>query len=68
MPVPNLQPIPNEPAPHIIHQQVLNWSYFKPAFAGRPEDDAEAHFLCTNNWVVIHNFQEDVKIQRFCLM
>ena len=28
-------------APQIIHQQVLNWSHFKPELAGRPEEDAE---------------------------
>ena len=48
MPVPNLQPIPNQSAPQIILQQMLNWSHFKPEFAGRPEDDAEAH-LHTND-------------------
>ena len=62
-------PAPNQPAPaapQIIHQQVLNWSHFKPEFASRPEEDTEAH-LCTNDWVITHNFPEDVKVQRFCL-
>ena len=60
-PVPN-QPVPHWTVPNskpaskcnllwqplkIIHQQVLNWSHFKPEFAGRPEEDAEAHLLCT---------------------
>ena len=49
-----------------MHQQVLNWSHFKPEFAGRPEEDAEAH-LCTNDWMITHNFPNDVKVQRFCL-
>ena len=38
-------PAPNQPAPvapQIIHQQVLNWSHFKPEFAGRPEEDAKS--------------------------
>ena len=65
--VPNLQPVPDQPAPQIIQQQMLNWSHFKPEFAGRPEEDAEAYLLCTNDWMVIHNLQEDVKVQRFCL-
>ena len=67
--VPN-QPVPNQSAlaaPEIIHQQVLNWSHVKPEFAGRPEEDVEAHLLCTNDWMVTHNFLQDVKVQRFCL-
>ena len=62
VPVPNPQPITNQPASQISHQQVLNWSHFKPEFAGRPEDDVEAHHLYTNNWMVTNNFQEDVKV------
>ena len=54
-------------APQIIHQQVLNWSHFKPDFSGRPEEDVEAHLLHTNDWMVTHNFPQDVKVQRFCL-
>ena len=63
-------PVPNQPAqpvPQIIHQQVLNWSHFKPEFAGRPEEDVEAHHLCHNDWMVTHNFPQDVRVQRFCL-
>ena len=67
MPVPNV-PVLNQPAPQIIHQQVLNWSHFKPEFAGRPEKDVEAHLFCTNDWMVTHNVHEDVKVQKFCLM
>ena len=67
VPVPNPQPVPNQHAPQIIHQQVLNWSHFKSEFAGRPEEDVKAHLLCTNDWMVTHNIQEDVKGQRFCL-
>ena len=73
-PVPH-QHIPNQPAPmqtalaapQIIHQQVLNWSHFKPEFAGTPEEDAEAHLLSTNDWLITHNFPNDAKVQRFCL-
>ena len=37
-----------------IQQQVqqlinINWSHFKPEFLGKPEEDAEAHLLQTNN-------------------
>ena len=63
-------PVPNQPAlaaPHIIHQQVLNWSHFKPEFAGRTEEDTEAHHLFTNDWMLIYNFLDDEKIQIFCL-
>ena len=44
-----------------------NWSYFKPEFSGKPEDDAEAHLLITNDWMNTYQFQEGVKVQRFCL-
>ena len=66
LPVPNLQPAPIQPVPQIIHQQIINWSHFKPEFAGRPEKDAEAHLLHTNDWMTNDNFEE-VKVQRFCL-
>ena len=45
----------------------LNWSYFKPEFSGKPDEDAEAHLLC-NNWMNAHHFIEGVKVQRFCLI
>ena len=64
-------PVPNQPAsaaPQIIHQQVLNWAYFKPEFAGRPDEDVDAHLLHTNDLMMTHNFPNDVKVQRFCLM
>ena len=41
-------PVQNQPglaAPQIVHQQILNWSHFKPKFLGRPEEDVEAHFF-----------------------
>ena len=53
---------PNQPA-----QPPLNWSHFKPQFSGKPEDDAEAHLLRTNDWMETHAFLEAVKVQRFCL-
>ena len=27
----------------------LNWSYFKPEFSGKPDEDAEAHLLHTSD-------------------
>ena len=44
----------------------LNWSCFKPEFVGRPDEDAEAHLLGTNDWMDTHAFLEGVKVQRFC--
>ena len=49
---------------HILQ---LNSIHFKPEFLGKPEEDSEAHFLRTNNWIDMHQFQEGVKVQRFCL-
>ena len=48
----------------IVH---LNWSHFKPEFSGKPNEDAEAHLLCTNDWMTTHHFVEGIKVQRFCL-
>ena len=45
----------------------LNWSNFKPEFSGKPEVDAEAHLLYSNDWMNGHCFDEDIKVQRFCL-
>ena len=49
--------------------QVLqfNWLYFKPEFSGKPEEGAMAHLLGTNDWMETHNFQQEAKVQRFCL-
>ena len=44
----------------------LSWSNFKPEFSGKPEEDAEAHLLCSNDWMNAHHFDEDIKVQRFC--
>ena len=45
----------------------LNWSNFKPEFSGKPEEDTEAHLLHSNDWMDAHHFNEDIKVQRFCL-
>ena len=58
IPAPNSPPPPAGPpepqAPQQPAQQVqqvihMNWSHFKPEFPGKPEEDAEAHLLCTND-------------------
>ena len=46
----------------------LNWSNFKPEFSGKQEEDAEAHLLHSNDWMNAHHFDEDIKVQRFCLI
>ena len=68
VPVPNpiLPPTPPIQIPNQMQLQ-LNWSYFKPEFSGKPEEDAEAHLLRTNDWMEMHNFPEVAKVQRFCL-
>ena len=44
----------------------LNWSHFKPEFAGKPDEDAEVHLLRMNHWMDMHAFQEGVRVQYFC--
>ena len=59
------QPQPQDAAGHKhIH---LNWSNFKPEFSGKPEEDAEAHLLHSNDRIDADCFDEDIKVQRFCL-
>ena len=79
---PQVPDIPAPPPPPQLHnnpkkpthqaqqgQQIvhLNWSYFKPEFSGKPEEDAEAHLLWTSNWMNTHQFLEGIKVNRFCL-
>ena len=56
---------PHAPQGHqLIH---LNWSYFKPEFSGKPDEDAEEQLNHTNDWINAHHFNEGVKVQIFCL-
>ena len=41
----------------------LNWCNFKPEFSGKSDEDAEAHLLCSNDWMTAHHFIEGVKVQ-----
>ena len=67
-PTPHNPFLPNTPiAPEASQRQQLNWSHFKPKFAGKPEEDVEAHLLRTNDWMDTHDFLDHVKVQRFCL-
>ena len=65
---PNPPNLPNQPQqPGIMQEQnppqphQLNWSYFKPEFSGKMEEDAVVHLLKTNDWMETHNFPEDMK-------
>ena len=70
-------PAPQDPhappalqAPHALqvpYMLPLNWSHVKPEFSGKPDEDAEAHLLRTNNRMDTHRFQDNDKVQRFCL-
>ena len=53
---------PTQPTPQrqqIIH---VNWWHYKPEFSGKPEEDAEAHLLWTNDWMTAHHFLEGIKV------
>ena len=50
------------PIPQIIYQ---NWIGKKPEFSGKPEEDAESHFLSTRDWMEAHNFPEGEKVRHF---
>ena len=63
-PEPQAPQQPVQPAQQVVH---LNWSYFKPEFSRKPDEDAEAHLHHTNDWMTAHHFVEGVKVQRFCL-
>ena len=70
VPMPNAPPPPQQQQNQACQQQqvaYLNWSNFKPEFSGKPDEDAEAHLLHSNDWMNVHHFVEGVKVQRFCL-
>ena len=67
-------PLPHNPflsnasiTPGAPQRPQLNWSHFKPKYAGKLEEDAEAHLLRTNNWINTYDFQDHIQVQRFCL-
>ena len=62
--VPPAPEAPHLPAPHVL---LLNWSHFKPKYSRKPDKDAKAHLLSTNNWMDTQRFQSNVEVQRFCL-
>ena len=66
LPVPPMKLISTQPI-QPAHIPQLNWSHFKPGFAGKPDEDVEAHLFRTNDWMDTHDFPEGVKVQCFCL-
>ena len=58
--------VPQEPqapqAPQGQQFEHLIWSQFKPEFSGKPDEDGQAHLLCTNDWMNAHHFNEGVNI------
>ena len=79
LPAPQAPPVPQAPQPPLFpnqpdptqpiqHMPQLNWSHFKQEFAGKLEEDEEAHLLRTNDWMDMHAFPEGVKVQCFCLI
>ena len=63
LPPPPADPaVPQQPGQQLVH---LNWSYFKPEISGKPDEDAEAHLLHTNDWMNAHHFVKGVKSKDF---
>ena len=77
--IPGILPPPAQPAPQAPQQPAqlvpqpsqqgqqmvyLNWSHFQAEFLGKPEEDAEAHLLRTNNWMNAHHFLEGMEVER----
>ena len=58
---------PPVPLAQPVHAPQLNWSHFKPKFASKSEEDAEAHLLRTNDWMDTQAFQDGVKVQHLCI-
>ena len=60
--------LPNAPiAPGVPQRPQLIWSHFKPKYVGKLEEDVEAHLLRTNDWMDMDDFQDHIKVHRFCL-
>ena len=41
---------------------------FQTKYSGKPDEDAEAELLRTNDWMDTHEFQDHIKVQRICLV
>ena len=68
LPVPTVQPpVPPVQAIQAAHIPQFDFSHFKPEFAGKLDEDVEAHLLRMNDWMDTHAFQKGVKVQCICL-
>ena len=45
----------------------MKWSYFKPEFSGKPEEDPEAYILGITDWKDTNNLAAGQRAQRFSL-
>ena len=45
----------------------IKWSNFRPEFSGKPEEDAEAHLLCSNDCMNAHHLSREQKSTDFVL-
>ena len=45
----------------------MNWSYFKPEFSGKLDEDPEAHLLGTVHWMDMQIFAADQRVRTFPL-
>ena len=68
LPTPPTQPIipPTQPIQAASMTQLIWSNIFKPEFTGKPDKDAEAYLLGTNDWLDTHVFHKGVKVQHFC--
>ena len=46
---------------------ILTGQTLSQNFQEKPEEDAETHLLCSNDWMEAHCFDEGIRVQRFCL-
>ena len=62
--MPQALQVPQQPT---LHMPPSNRSHFKPKFSRKPDEDAKEHLCRTNDWMDTHRFQDNDKVQRFCL-
>ena len=46
---------------------ILTGQILSQNFQEKPEEDAEAHLLHSNDWMEAHHFDAGIRVQRFCL-
>ena len=70
VPTPNLpqaQPQPPTTRSTTTSSSTFKLVKFQTRIFRKPDEDAEAHLLHSNDWMKVHHFVEGVKVQRFCL-